>query len=102
LPHARVVVAAIQRAEQDLPPEQRLLGRIDALPILLPTDEEQRDRVALAGELRALVDRLTPAAEPGSSDAQLLADLRPPDDLRPIGFADLPERLRRVFTEQDG
>src|SRR6185437_8835540 len=29
-------------------------------------------------------------------------ELRPPDDLRPLTDADLPEAVRRPFTERDG
>ena len=99
------VVRAVHKIEQDVPVEKRLLGKIDALSEVLPGDlAEQGEKIRILTELRRLSDRLGPRLAPGSDDAKLLAELRPPpaDTLRPITFADLPERARRGFTENDG
>jgi hypothetical protein len=99
------VVRAVRKIEQDVPVEKRLLGKIDALSEVLPGElPEQLEKVKILTELRRLADRLGPRLAPGSDDAKLLAELRPPpaSELRPITFADLPERARHAFTENDG
>src|SRR5207302_5292730 len=50
-----------------------IFGKIDALPNVLPCPEEQRDRLAVLGR-----------------------------KAQPVTFADLPEPVRRAFTESDG
>ena len=99
------VVRAVRQIEKDVPVEKRLLGKIDALGEVLPGDlAEQGEKIRILTELRRLSDRLGPRLAPGSDDARLLAELRPPpaEALRPLTFADLPERARRAFTENDG
>lgn len=97
------VVKALRDAERTTPPAQRQLGKIDALSELLPGEPaEQQEKIHLLGELRRLADRIEKRLPPGSDDARLLAELRPPEAIAPIGFDDLPERVRRAFTENDG
>lgn len=97
------VVRALRSAEKDLPPEARQIGKIDAITEILPGNaEEQQEKIRLLGELRGLSDRIAKRLDPGSDEAKLLAELRPPESLAPIGFEDLPERVRRAFTENDG
>jgi predicted RND superfamily exporter protein len=65
----------------------------------LPSD--QTEKLALLAEIRARIDRtLLPRAK-GDEKAEL-EDLRPPDDLRALGFADVPRDLAWPFTEKDG
>jgi hypothetical protein len=99
------IARAVHKIEQDVPAPKRLLGKVDALSEVLPGDlAEQREKIRVLTELSRLSDRLASRLAPGSDDAKLLAELRPPpvDALRPVTFADLPERARRTFTENDG
>lgn len=98
-----VVLRAISDSERHLPPEKRLFGKVDALPNLLPGEPAvQQHKLALLSEVRRLIDKAAPHLDGGSSDAQLLRDLRPPEGLRPLSAADLPPSLRQAFTERDG
>ena len=63
----RLVLDKLQRSQSGI------FGKIDALPNLLPSIDEQRERMAAIG-LRK----------------------------QPVTFADLPEPVRRAFTESDG
>ena len=102
---ALAVVEALHNAERDVPPAERVFGKIDALSEVLPGDAAaQGKKVALLGELRRLSDKALGQLDDNSADAKLLEELRPPPEeaLRPVTFADLPERLRSAFTENDG
>jgi predicted exporter len=96
------LVRAVDDAQDKVPAEQRLFARVDALPRALPGSlAEQRERIAIAVELRALADRIRPFVEDGSDEARLL-DTLSRNVLCPIAFADLPPTVRRAFTERDG
>jgi predicted RND superfamily exporter protein len=100
-----VVVQRVRDVEKDQPKEEKQFGKIDALSEVLPGDAaEQAEKIRLLGEIRSLCDRLSKRIDPDSKDGKLLADLRPPPeaDLHPIGFDDLPARVRRTLTENDG
>ena len=87
----RAVLDAIAAVETARAPEERIFGKIDALPAVLPgTEAEQREHIALLEKLR------------GEAGARLPAELVPPPDLRPLTAADLPPALRQAFTEVDG
>jgi len=82
-----LVLDALERAEEGVPPESRVLGKIDALDRVLPgTPEEQRRKIELLTEARTLLRGSLPDSGP----------------LRVLGAADLPPRLRDAFTESDG
>ncbi len=101
----KMVLSAIEEAQKDVPPKQRILGKIDALPNVLPgTPDEQRGKIALLQDIRALVEKVEPYAADGSDEARFLEELKPPPAavLHPVGAADLPERIRLAFTESNG
>ena len=84
----QAVLDAIGAVERARPAGERVFGKIDALPLVLPgTVGEQRERIALLDSLRR---------------SPLPAELLPPPDLRPLTAADLPPALRQAFTEVDG
>jgi len=79
-----------------------LLGDVTILDDFLPGDAAtQARKLALLAELRALVDG--PDFRRLDDDKRArAAELRPPDDLRAIGDADLPDAVKRPFREFDG
>lgn len=95
----RDVVAALRAAEAQRPKGQELLVDIKSLDDLIPP--EQPAKLALLAEIRALFDDPL-MAQLDEAEAARLAKLRPPDDLRPIGLADVPAEISAAFVEQDG
>jgi hypothetical protein len=77
------------------------LGEVRSLATLVPPLAEQEAKLVLLAEVRALATDGLLARLPADQRAQALA-LRPPSDLRPLTFADLPAALRRSLTERDG
>lgn len=93
------VVAMMRAVDKDKPPERQLLAQIVSIQDLLPSEQEAK--LALLDEIRVLL------ADPGidglgQEDKKLLDRLRPPEDLRKLSFADIPEELSWPFIEQDG
>ena len=69
---------------------------------LLPgTPDEQRHKLALLDEMRRLLEPRRLALL-DDADRRRAAAWRPPAGLRELGQPDLPELLRRAFTERDG
>jgi predicted exporter len=76
-----------------------LFRRVDSLQSYVPRD--QADKMRVLAEIRRKLD--DPALE--SMDADDAADarrFRPPDGLRPLTEADVPDILARRFAERDG
>lgn len=97
------VVKALRDVEARTPEKERMLGKIDALSEVMPGEPaEQAEKIEVLKEIRRFVKRIEPRLTPGSDEAKLLADLRPPDELAPVTFADLPSRAQQIFTENDG
>jgi predicted exporter len=96
-----LVLDALDRAEEGVPQEARVLGKIDALPRILPgTAEEQRRKIELLAEARDLLRRALPRLDPAARErVRPLLDDGP---LRVLGSLDLPPQLRDAFTESDG
>jgi predicted RND superfamily exporter protein len=61
---------------------------------LLPADQPQKLKVL--ADIRALIDKLP------DGERKKLQDLRPPENLRALGYDDIPEELAWPFTERDG
>ena len=82
------------------PDGERLISAIRTIDDLVPAD--QAKKLAVLGELRALIDSpdLRDVDDPAAQ--RDLARLRPPDALAPIAIADLPRTVRGLFTEIDG
>ena len=98
---AALVLSALQDAERDVDPAARVLGRVDALARVLPgSAEEQRRKLQILCELRALLQRALPRlpAEARQEASALLPTLPP----RALGLADLPPAVRGAFVENDG
>ena len=87
----QAVVDALAAVESARPPGERVFGKVDALPTVLPgTADQQRERIALLALLRREAGKRLPP------------ELVPPDHLVPLTAADLPPALRQAFTEVDG
>jgi len=94
-----LIVDALRRLDGDRPPEQRVIGGVSSLLDAVPPDQEQR--IAVLREIRALLD--DPALGVLDDDERReIAELRPPDDLRPITVDDVPREILEQVTERDG
>ena len=92
----------LARAAADAPAAERLLVYAHSLQEILPPDAAQR--LKLLGEIRALIDDSLRrfGSRIADEDRRLLAKLRPPDTLRELHPADLPEPILAPFRETDG
>jgi uncharacterized protein len=79
--------------------KDKLFGQLQSLDDLLPA--QQPEKLALLGEIRTLLSSKDVEALSEDERAEL-ATLRPPDDLRVLGDADVPEALAWPFIEADG
>ncbi|GAC1342691.1 MAG: hypothetical protein NVSMB23_15660 [Myxococcales bacterium] len=75
-----------------------ILKEVRTLTSVLPQDQERK--LALLSRIRGQIDRAQRRASP--EERELLARLRPPESLRKLGVADLPEKVRDMFTELSG
>ncbi len=95
----RGVVDAVRAREAQRPSGQALFADIKSIDDLVPADQDAR--LALLAEIRTLF--ADPAiAQLDDEERTRLLRLRPPDDLRAITIADVPDEIRRQFIEQDG
>jgi predicted RND superfamily exporter protein len=79
-----------------------LIGDITTLEDFLPGDlAQQQKKLMVLNELRELADSKEMQLASDEERKQIL-ELRPPDNLVPIGDRDLPLEIRRPFTESDG
>lgn len=93
------IKARLRAADAGKRDADKLFARLASLDDLLP--DEQPAKLAVLAEIRTLLS---------SKDVDALADadraeaqkLRPPDDLRELGDADIPEALAWPFIEADG
>lgn len=94
------LVERLRVVDAALPPEQRWVQDVHSIEDLLPA--AQPEKLAVLAEIRARID--DPELQAALDDGQRaeLARLRPPDDLRAIGDADVPRELAWPFIEKDG
>jgi uncharacterized membrane protein YdfJ with MMPL/SSD domain len=88
----------LREADAGAAPRDKLFGHLETLDDMLP--DHQVEKLAVLGEIRALlsskeIDALS------DDERALLGKLRPPDDLRALGDADIPEALAWPFIEAD-
>jgi predicted RND superfamily exporter protein len=91
---AKAVAEKLRMLDEGKPERERLLSHIATLDDLLPTDQPQKLKVL--ADIRALIDKLP------EGERKKLQDLRPPDNLKVLGYDDIPEELAWPFTERDG
>ncbi len=95
---ARAVAAALREADRGVPQDRRLLRKVESLDDALPSD--QAAKLALLDDIRRGIDEIAPELS-GAERDDLLA-LRPPDGLKAIADADVPETIAARFSEKDG
>lgn len=94
------LVAQLRAADAARPEAERWIYDVWSLDDLLP--KEQPGKLAILAEIRGLIDDPAFAANVPEQDRDAIAKLRPPDDLRAIGDADVPRELSWLFIERDG
>lgn len=94
-----VVVERLRALDRDRAPAERLLERVTSLDDLIPGD--QQAKLEIIAEIRRLLadDLIDTLSE---EDRALIARVTPPEDIEPIGDADVPEALAWPFTERGG
>jgi predicted exporter len=95
---ARAVEKILRSHAEDEPgvsPGTALFRRVGSIQDFVPQD--QPEKLAVLAELRRLVDRAGDVL--GAEDARRF---RPPDGLRPLTVADIPEPLARRYVERNG
>jgi len=94
-----MIVHALEAIDAGAPPERRIIGTIHSVLEVVP--EQQERKLAVLGEIRALLD--DEALEALSPDERReIEALRPPPDLAPITPERLPEELLAKLREKDG
>jgi uncharacterized protein len=89
----------LRAADANAAPRDKLFARLDSLDDMLP--QQQAEKLAVLAELRGLLSSRELDAL-GDDERAELARLRPPDDLRVLGDADVPDALAWPFIEADG
>ncbi len=78
---------------------QHMFSQISTLDDLLPGD--QPAKLAVLADIRRLLDHGI-LKHASAEDRDKLAKLRPPDDLRVLGYADIPDSIAWPYVEKDG
>ncbi len=73
-------------------------GQVESVEDLLPADQEEK--IPLIEEIRSLMRRIRPHVD--DSLRERIDREMPPEDLRAVEPADLPDSVARPFTERDG
>jgi predicted RND superfamily exporter protein len=84
--------------EPGVAPAHALFRKVGSIQDFIPAD--QPEKLAVLDEIRGLVDRSTSVLD--RKDAAELQRFRPPDGLRPISMADIPEPLARRYVQRNG
>jgi hypothetical protein len=94
-----MIVHALEALDVGKPPAEQTIGTVESILTVIPEDQDRR--LAVLGEIRAMLDDPALDALDDKERAEL-AKLRPPDDLAPIEVANLPPHLLEALTEKDG
>lgn len=101
-PEQAPIVKAAILAKDRTKGDEAVVDEISTLNDFLPgTPAEQEKKLEVLARLR---DRLTPRVldSLAPDERKSLEELRPPEDLREVGFKDLPQLLRSRFSEKNG
>ena len=93
------IVDALRAIDADLPAHKHRIGGVTSILDVLPPDQPERLRVL--GEIRTILDDDALRAL-GTAEYAELRELRPPDELRALTLADLPQAITDKLTERDG
>lgn len=93
------VAARLKAVDAGKERHQHMFSQISTLDDLLPAD--QAEKLAVLADIRHLLDSglLRHASE---DDRAKLAKLRPPADLRPLTYDDIPDGIAWPYVEKDG
>ncbi len=78
---------------------QHLFSQISTLDDILP--DHQAEKLVVLTDIRHLLDRGI-LKHASAEDRPRLEKLRPPDDLRALGYDDIPEAIAWPYVEKDG
>jgi predicted RND superfamily exporter protein len=95
---ARIATQRLKAVDQGKDAKHVLLGGVRSIDDVLPAD--QAEKLAILGELRRMIDHESKNLR--KEDRNAIDKLRPPDDLRVLTEADLPDEMAWPFTEKDG
>jgi uncharacterized protein len=93
-------VAKLRADDAKRTPEHRWLKDVRSLDDLLPADQPQK--LAILAEIRTMIDSSELQASLSDEDRPRIAKVRPPNDLRALVDADVPQDLAWPFIERDG
>jgi uncharacterized protein len=94
-----LIVAALRARDVGVPPDLQTIGSISSILDVIPNDQQKR--LTVLDEIRKQLD--DPALEAlEDSERAELAELRPPDHLKPITLAMLPPTIVDKLVEKDG
>lgn len=91
---------ALYERRDAVPEAEKPFASVVALEDFIPPNQEAKIPVLL--EIRALLEKARKRKGIGDDDWKVIERYLPPADLKPIGFADLPEGVATPFTENDG
>ncbi|MDB4955862.1 MAG: putative rane protein [Myxococcales bacterium] len=94
-----LIVRALEGRNAGKPPKLQTIGSIESILTAIPPDQDKR--LAVLGEIRAMLDDDALSVLDDKERAELLA-LRPPDDLAAVTLESLPPGLKEPLTEKDG
>ncbi len=93
------IVTALRAIDTNTPEAKKTIGTVNSVLDVVPADQPRR--LAVLAEIRKLLD--DDALEVlDEKDRRDLRSLRPPDDLKPIALADLPQEIKDKLVEKDG
>ena len=93
------VEATLRAVDRGKPEDRRLFASVRSIDDVLPGDQDAK--LAVLAQIRGLLSPQNLDALDPSQRAEALR-LKPPDDLRRLTDADVPEALAWPFTEADG
>ncbi|MDI1450125.1 MMPL family transporter [Polyangium sp. 6x1] len=82
------------------PPGEKPFEKVHALQDFVPA--AQAEKIPILEEIKQKVLKARRRGVIPDADWTTIAELLPPDDLKPFGIEDLPAGLARAFTETDG
>jgi hypothetical protein len=94
------IVQRVREEDAKRPPAQRWTQDVRSLDDLVP--QQQPEKLAMLAEIRKLIDEPKLQANVDDKERALLARLRPPDNIKPVGDTDVPTKLSWPFIEKDG
>jgi predicted RND superfamily exporter protein len=92
------IVDTLRKLDDGKSPADETIGAIASIQDVVPPDQPRR--LALLADIRTMLDDPALAALDEGQRAEL-AELRPPDDLKPISIDNLPASFRERYAEKD-